>query len=349
MNKNSAVRPQQAGFSLLEVVIASSLLIGMLYAVTALSLSGTEAADLARRMTRASEVTKSIVDDMRLELVSSVRVFGNDAEGLANMGVFDISTAPSPLPENRLPTINTSGNVRADTTGNEITGNLLFFAKLAWSDRYVCASTNEYVVDVVRWVGYYLTPESGGPTAGTGLGLNLVRVESEPLVDATGIDRITDATDQAEVLLHLVNGTPDASGNSHARCQIVWQRGEMPAVLGTIRQIGPSSGVLSDTPIVGTGRADPFQIELKTTDPVTGMLYYRHHSVATNFAQPSFGVSQFAIQSSAGSGFPHGFETQIAGPSSARQVLLHLVVASTNRRGHTAWSNVQMVVDARDM
>ncbi|MCA8974759.1 MAG: hypothetical protein KDC98_08555 [Planctomycetes bacterium] len=337
-----------AGFTLVEVVISASLLIAMLYAVSTLSLSGAQAADLSRRLTRASEVTQEIVDDMRLELTSSVRLFGNDTEGIECMQRFDISGGPPPLGSLRLPTIDSGGSVRADTPGDEITGNVLIFAKLAWTDRFVCTSSAEYLVDVTRWVGYYLTPEAGGPMEGRPTGLNLVRVLSEPLIDAAGIDSITDSTDQAEFLLHLLNATPDAQGVRHAPCEIVWQRGALPSTVGTFRQIDPTNGSLSFTPILATGRADPFAVERAEPD-LTGILYYRHHSVATNYSQPSYGVGAFAVMDSAGDGFPHGFEVQIAGPSSARQVLLHLVVTSTNGTGHLAWSNVQVLVDARDI
>ena len=77
-----ASQPSDGGFSLVELLVGAVLLTTMLYAVATLSVSGTAAADLAQRMTRISEVSQEIVDDMRLELVSSVRVFGNDAEGM---------------------------------------------------------------------------------------------------------------------------------------------------------------------------------------------------------------------------------------------------------------------------
>ena len=337
-----------AGFTLVEMIIAAVLLAMMVFTVSTLAISGADAAEYSRRLTRATEVTQDIIDDMRLELISSVRMFGSDTEGSGNLAVFDLDDAPTPLGNLRLPTIDSSGTIRQDTVASQITGNTLFFTRLAWSDRFVCTSSNEYMVDVVRWVYYYLTPEDGGPRAGSAVGLNLVRVVSEPLIDGGTIDRITDPTDQSEVLLHLLEATPDALGVTHPPCQVVWLRGGLPLVVGTFRQINPADGTLSDTPIASTGRAFPWMI-LPRDEMVSGLMSYRHHSVATNFSRASFGVCQFAVQSAAGDGFPHGFETQVAGPSSARQVMLKLVAASTNRRGHTAWSNVQVVVDARDL
>jgi prepilin-type N-terminal cleavage/methylation domain-containing protein len=339
-------RPE--GFTLIELIIASTLLSMMVFAVATLSISGAEAQEYARRLTRATEITQDIVDEMRLELVSCVRVFGNDAEGTGNLALLDLDGAPVPLGNLRLPTVDANGEIRRDTSGAEITGNSLFFTKLAWSDRYQCTSGNEYLIDVFRWIYYYLTIEEGGPAAGSSIGLNLVRVVSEPLVDGSAIDSITDPVDQAELLLHLYNATPDALGATHAPCQVVWLRGGNPSLLGTLREIDPGDGSLSETPLSASGRPDPWQV-LRAEPVVQGLLSYRHHSVATNFAPASQGVNRYGIASASGAGFPHGFEVQIAGPSSARQVLLHLVVASTNRRGHTAFSNLQVVVDARDL
>lgn len=338
-------RTESAGFSLIELTIASILLTMMVFAVSTLSVRGGEAQEYARRLNRVTELTQDLLDEMRLELVSSVRVFGADAEGTANLALLDLTGSPTPLGGQRLPTIAPSEAPRPDTLGDEITGNSLFFAKLVWTDRFVCSSGEEYLVDVCRWIYYYLTPEEGGPDPSNPIGLNIVRIVSEPLVDAAAIDRIADATDQAELLVHLLNGTPDATGESHPPCEIVWQRGALPGALGTIRQID-LDGTLSDSPI--NGRNDPWDIQRRDA-AVRGLLAYRHHSIASVYALPSFGVGRYALSSTGGSGFPHGLEVQVVGPSSARQVLLHLVVSSTARRGHFAWSDMQVSVDTRDL
>lgn len=338
-------RSGSAGFSLIELTIASMLLSMMVFAVSTLSVRGGEAQEYARRINRVTELTQDLLDEMRLELVSSVRVFAADAEGAANLALLDVAGAPAPLGGLRLPTVAPNASPRPDTLGDEITGNSLFFAKLVWTDRFVCTSGEEYLVDVCRWVYYYLTPEEGGPDPANPIGLNIVRIVSEPLADAAAVDRISDPDDQEEVLVHLLNGTPDANGETHPPCEIVWQRGAMPAVVGTIRQID-LDGTLSDSPI--NGRNDPWDIQRR--DPaVRGMLAYRHHSIASVYSQPSFGVGRYGLLSTAGDGFPHGLEVQVVGPSSARQVLLHLVVSSTARRGYFAWSDMQVSVDTRDL
>lgn len=337
-----------AGFTLVEMIIASTLLSMMIYAVSTLAISGAQAQEYARRLTRATEITQDIVDEMRLEMVSCVRVFGNDSEGNGNLAVIDLDGAPTPLGNQRLPFLDANGMIQKDTAGNEISGNSLFFTKLAWSDRFLCNSGNEYMVDVYRWIYYYQTPEEGGPSPDNSIGLNLVRFMSEPLVDGSAIDGITDPVDQAEVLMHLHDATPDELGNTHSPCQVVWLRGGSAAVVGTFREINPADGSLSDDPLAASGRPNPWKV-MRSTQSLTGMLSYRHHSVASNYSPLNFGVGHYGVLSNTGAGFPHGFEVQVTGPSSARQVLLHLVVASTNRSGHTAMANVQVIVDARDL
>ena len=255
MNRSESKPSGAAGYSMIELVIASTLLALMIGVVASLTVSGGQAQEYARRLNRVTEITQSLIDDMRLELVSSVRVFGNDVEGAENLALLDLGGAPAPLGDMLLPTVAPTESIRADTTGNEITGNSMFFAKLAWSDQYVCTSTNEYLVDVYRWVYYYLTPEDSGPDPSHPIGLNIVRIVSEPLIDAASIDRIEDPLDQAEILLHLFNATADANGVTHDPAEAVWVRGALPSVVGTFRHIDSSDGSLSDTPL--SPRPDP--------------------------------------------------------------------------------------------
>lgn len=335
-----------SGFSLIELIVASALLSIMVLAVSTLSVSGADAQEYASRLNRVTELNQDMVDKMRLELVSSVRLFGNDAEGAGNLAMLDLVGAPAVLAGSRLPNVSPGVSIRTDTVGAEITGNSLFFTKLAWTDRFVCTSGNDYLIDIYRWVYYYLSPVNGGPAPGNGIGLNLVRVVSEPLADSSSVDRITDPADQAEVLLHLHDATADADGRVHDPCEVVWRRGGDPTAVGTFRQVEESDGSLWDDPV--GGRPDPWQI-LRAEPEIQGLLTYRHHSVASIYSPANFGVGRYGLVNTGGSGFPHGLEVQVVGPSSARQILLHLVLVSTTRRGRPAWSNMQVVVDSRDL
>ena len=68
----------------------------------------------------------------------------------------------------------------------------------------------------------------------------------------------------------------------------------------------------------------------------------------TNYAPANFGVGAFSVLDNSGDGYPHGFEVQIIGPSSGRQVLLHLIVVS-NLPGLLAGSNQKLIISTRDI
>jgi hypothetical protein len=103
-----------------------------------------------------------IADDIRLELVSSrARVRQRRRGQPATRRVLDLDGAPVPLPGSlRLPCARRQRHdPEATPSGHEITGNSLFFTRLAWSDPFPLRTAgNEYLVDVYRWVYYYQTP-----------------------------------------------------------------------------------------------------------------------------------------------------------------------------------------------
>ena len=342
-------RPSTArdgGFSMVEVIVAATILILLVLMVTTLMISGSDAAKLAERSNRATEVAQDLVDNLRTEVRSAVRIFTNDATGLAYRSRLESWTGSAPIATSVLPTLAVDDTFRTDTAGTNKTGNEMLFARHSWSAEFLTTSGKTYRYDVLRIVRYFLKTEDGGPRTGSPWGLNLVHWVSEPMVDGTQIDGITTVADQKEVLLHLRNGTADKLGKKHPGVQIVWRMGQDPAATGTLRQV-KNDGTLSNTPL--TPRPVVWSILRDQTKSSAGMLFYRHHSIATNFSLPSYHIPKYGIVNNTTPGYPHGFEVQVIGPSSARQVLVRLVVVSTNRSGHIAHSEVQTVLGARDL
>jgi len=149
-------KPAAAGFTMVELIVTAALLGGLVYAVSTLSLTGTESMDYARRLNRVTEITHEMVDQVRTEMMSCARVFGNDTEGLENLALLDLTGAPTRIASSRLPTISPDAVIQPDTAATQIAGNSLFFTRLAWTDRFECTSGEEYLVDVYRWLYYYL-------------------------------------------------------------------------------------------------------------------------------------------------------------------------------------------------
>lgn len=338
-------RSRQSGFSLVEVVIAATIFMVLALVVSSLVVSGSDAQDLGRRIAKMTEIAQEVTDEVRLQLVSSARLYGNDTEGQAVMGLLDLSSSPVPSSVRRLPTIDADGPFRQDSVGDEITGNTILFAYLAWRDRFLCTSGREYLVDVYRLVHYYTAPVGTGPAAGVRGGLDLVQFVSEPLADGDAIDNIADADDRVEVLQHLLTASPDVENKQRDPIQVVWLRAGDPTATGTLRQID-DDGTLSDTVLPTTGRPDPWAI-LAGRDGASALLDYRRASVASNFDLVAPGISRFAVRDDA-AGFPHGLEVQVIGPTSARQLMLHLVLVDTTRKGPPAWSQMQTILTAHD-
>ncbi len=339
-------RHRQSGFSLVEVIIATTIFMGLVLVVSTLAISGSDAQDLSRRIAHMTEMAQEVSDDLRLELVSSVRLYGNDTDGNALLGELDMTVFPPPITVRRLPTIDLDGPFRQDSNSDQITGNALMFATLAWRDRFRCTSGNEYIVDVFRLTHYYMSPIDGGPATNKRGGLDLVRFVSEPLIDADAIDHISDTTDKAEVLLHFLESSPDVDGVAHAKAEVVWLRTGTPGAVGTLRQIDEDDGTLSNSVIAGSGRPDPWKI-LPSPAGAQRLLGYRRGSIASNFDLVAPGISRFAVRDDV-NGFPHGLEIQIIGPTASRQLLLHLVMMDGGMRGAPAWSQIQTVIMAHD-
>ena len=333
----------QAGMTLIEMIMAVVILLVLSGLVTNMVISGRAAQDYADRLRRVTEVAQEILDDIQGELREVVRIFGDDALGQAYTAKIQAWPQAVPIQSAKLPVLSLGATMKKDVAGAEITGNTLLFARHGWADTFTCTSTNTYRVDVYRIIGYYPKVESGGPNPSVPWGLNLCKWTSEPLVSGTQIDAITDPTDQAEVLLHLRNSSPDDAGATHASANVVWMLGADPAVAGTFRQT-QTTGSLTDAPNTWTiGRADNMSS--------SNMLAYRHYSVASNYSQANMGVSRFGIRNDlagSGVGFPHGFEIQTVGPAAARKILLHLVLVTTNMAGLKAYFDAQVVLSVRE-
>lgn len=338
-------RNRTAGFTLVELALSAVILVVMVLVIGNLAATGTKAQEYAKRLNRVTEIGQDIADTLRLDLLSCVKLFGSSESAVPLLQYLDLEGCPSPLDGTRLPLVSSTVELVPDTGVTQSVGNSLFFGRLAWVDRYQCASGNAYLVDVHRWVHYYLTPEGAGPRPGFAHGLNLVRFLSEPMADAEQVAAIPTA-DRAEVLQHLHAATPDAEGAVRDPVRLVWNRTPV-AGEGLFREI-QGNGSLSTSPSTGTWKVRSAE------GPPRGILSYRHHSVATNFCrfdgeQSAAGVARWCQPSFDGMGFPHGFEVKVGGPSSGRKVAVNLVLVSTHVGGQLAWYRIQPVFDVREI
>jgi len=340
-----AGRAAQRGFSLIEVMVTLVILVAVVVVVSSLAVQSAKTQSYADRVGRATEMNQEILDQFRLDLLSSVRLFENNDLGAAYRDMLDNSGKP--CVSRCLPTLRANGSFRKETTTGELTGNSMLFARHAWTDEVQVSSGRKFRTDIYRIVYYYLASEGYGPTPGSSIGLNLCRWVSEPLIDGHQIDDINDPVDREEVLDHLYSMTPDVLGDvRRSRAEVVWYLAQDPTVTGTFRQVAPG-GLLSDK--AGSSRGGKWKVLRDPIWSADGLLHYRHFSVATNYALQSTGVARYSVMDNTGSGFPHGFEVQCIGPSSGRQVLIQLSLSSTRRAHLPASSTLHSIVTCRDL
>ncbi len=335
------------GFTIIEMVIAAATLLVLSMMVTQLTISGQDAHQYSIRLGRITEISQRAIDGIKQDVRAAVRVFGNDALGLAYRSHLEPWSGFDPIGSTTLPSIQSAVGFGKDVFGSEKTGNELLFARHAWADVFQCNSGKSYRVDIYRVERLYLRVEGSGPNTPSGA-LNVCKWTSEPMASAAQIDLIADPTDRTEVLLHLHNATPDAVGDEHDAVYVVWKFAENPALTGTFRQI-LTDGWLSDTPLAP--RSATWQIEQSDQLSNPGLFFTNQHSVAANDSPLVHGLSRFAIRDDSagmGSGFPHGLEFQVVGSSAARKILIHLTTISKNQHGLTAQFDIQVIVSVRE-
>ncbi|MHC4851788.1 MAG: type II secretion system protein [Planctomycetota bacterium] len=336
------------GFTLVEVLIVLVITVFLVSTMANLIITTGDAAKYDERMARATEVNQEIINDLRTDLLATVNLFESGPVGDGYFDALDKDPSSPPLGTSALPTVIINGTFAKETTSGAMTGNVLMFAGQAWTTEFTCTSSNSYLVDVYRIHCFYLTKEDGGPKPGTAVGLNLTKFVGEPLADRNQIDAIVDPVDQGEVLTHLLTGSADAQGDTHPPVKLVWRRGRDITELDAMGEIDPFTGMISSTP-VAPRPPGAWRILREPPKSSSGLLHYRHFSLASNYGARRFGVARFGLKSSGGDGFPHGFEVQIVGPSSSREVLVHISIVSTNHKGTRAHSDLRTTMFVQDV
>ena len=133
-NHNRGSRSSESGFSLLEVTIASIMLLMLAWLVATLSLDGMRAQKYSERTARVTEITQDVIDDIQRSLGSAVGMFGGGVIGQGYLDAIDLGGMPLPIRSSRIPTFDVGGRLERDRGGAVRTGNELFFARYAWTE-----------------------------------------------------------------------------------------------------------------------------------------------------------------------------------------------------------------------
>ncbi len=341
------------GMTFVEVLIAASILIVIVGVIARTTILAKDASQMAVSQGKITILAQKELLSIRDALRASVHLFQRDTQGNTYWSKVDLGSAAA-LNSSTLPKIAAFGVFGKDTPSNRKTGNLLFFAKavvpfptpeeiVQWHD--YCDATgqpgkknslDDVRLDIYRFTAYFLRKVPTDFKPGSPRGLDLAAWVSVPFADWKRFQDL-DPSIQADVLEAL--STPQVG----KKIDYLWTPGEdFDSAFAEI-QSGPTLQAI--TPSSHPGWKIP-------SDPAytrTVTFERKRISVATNWAQKNYGLAKFAILQSTGDGYPHGFEVQIIGPASARQVLVHLTLIGQGGRGHSPWVDIQDVVTCHDL
>jgi hypothetical protein len=330
MNRFEPIHPgRRSGITLLEAMVVAtffSFLSVAAFQALSSTFDATQRLDAVNRVQVRSQV---VLDRVAAEAAESVRIYGNDPEGLAVLSLLE-GVSGEMLPDSGLPTVLSNGIIEKDQSGTIDTGNCLVFLKACLPYALKSTTTNEEVrrVDVYRFAAVYLKNKEPGSPLDRPDGLDLVLFRSEPMADWSQVSEIVDPIEQGR----LVTALRDDRG--------------VRLLIDTRRDIADAFARIDTS---GTIDPNPPSLVIKA-NPVKGRMSLfpqGHLSVATNAAPKNHGVGRLSPRLNTGSGFPHGFEVRIIGTPNSRRIYGHLTVALRKRQDRF-YADLDSVAVARD-
>ncbi|PIE23527.1 MAG: hypothetical protein CSA62_06705 [Planctomycetota bacterium] len=326
--------------SLLEVIIVVALMFAISAVVSGLALGSTRAEGYVQRSVQLTGATQDLIEMVRKDVSGSTHFFVNDAAGLSYWQRLDRSAANAYSA--RLPKLSATGIFKKDLFGNEKSGNALLFGLLERSDIFDCGNPSGHTVrvDIYRFVAYYLHRIDGGAPGSKVDGLELIKWVSVPVADMSQVEGVTDSIELENLLKHFYQGSNPVDSNlPYPAVRYLWRQSEpIASAFHAIKADG------SFVPVPATWLI-PMDVKRSKLD----LLSRNDFSIASNQAGSSRGIGRFGLVNLTGNGFPHGFETQIVGPASARQILMHLTTVSGKGLGLRSWGDVLGVAETRDL
>ena len=134
---------------MIEMVIATMMLLVLSFLVTSMIMSGNAAQKYADRLGRVTEITQEILDDMSYELQEAVRLFEDTMQGNAYLARLQPWPEAPPIASSRMPRFKVSGILDKDLAGTEATGNDFLFVRHAPPLGAPC-SAPELVIAVIQ-------------------------------------------------------------------------------------------------------------------------------------------------------------------------------------------------------
>lgn len=306
---------RQDGFTLIETMVSLAIFSVIALAVSTFVIDSQRVNYAVEAQTEASVMGQGALDDLRWKLEQSRRIIDR---GSGILELVDLSGAPRPAGEIRLPKIEPNGSLtpRAGRKDNpfhvESVGNAILFVEAEPPYR---EPRSGRLVDLYHFVLYYVAERdgNGAKIAHMPYWLDLVRVESATYADFQQVDGLPE-----ELQRDVVNGL------ARAGVTLAWDANSPPE--GAFSRLAggrvvhppeprhkiPAKKIESAVPGLGHGQRIAGNMAF-TIAPNAGELPIRQK--VPEFAQPS-------------DGFPMGFEVVIAGPGHGRKVMVRIVIAA---------------------
>jgi prepilin-type N-terminal cleavage/methylation domain-containing protein len=302
------------GLTLVEMMISIAIFSVIALAITTFIIDSVKVNGTVQAETDAVVLSQQSLDDLRWRLEQSRRLLDADSGFLP---MFDLSAAPVPAGEVRLPKVVANASLTPRAGGKDLpfdasaVGNALLFVEALppWKE----PSTGR-LVDLYRFVLYYVSKGAGEATLGhMPFWLDVTRVESVPYADFQQVDSLGGelANKAIEGLVARgVNYAWDAGAPAGAAFSKL-ANGEIVTPPEPNHRIQPKTTVTA-VPGLGAGERAAGMMTYSIA-PNAGEIPI--HTVVPRFANPA-------------DGFPNGFEVLIAGPSHGRKVMVRMVIAA---------------------
>ena len=298
------------GLTLIEMMVSLAIFSVIALAAMTFIVSSLKVNYTVEAQADTSNMGQQALDQLRGSLAQSKKLLDLDTGFLE---IIDMTTAPAPVCEIRLPKIEPNGSLtpRAGSKDGAFTkssvGNAILFveAQPPFQD-----PKTKRLIDRYRFVLYYVA-KAEGRIAHVPYALDLVRVESTPYADFTQVDAL-EGDIETDVIAAL-----EKAGIGYA-----WDPGA-PAIAAFSRLSGARlvvppepkhrivpANIASALPGIGRKMRGAGMIGYSIA-PNDGEVPIR--TVVPKFAQPA-------------DGFPNGFEVLVTGPGHGRKVLVRMVL-----------------------
>ena len=268
------------------------------------------------------------LNGLRLRISQSRCIYQNDAYGNALWARLVIPPEHPVLSTTRLPVIRETGSLSPSQGASggfdaASVGNALLFTEAEGH-----ASAGSRWIDLYRPRAYYLSKTSAVNVARRGYAYDLTEWVGRKYADYSELVG-ADASVYAALISQGITEAWNSAGTTAGT---------------TVYTLSPGGGLTAQL-------APSLQAQaVKSATHVVGSSGDTHYAVAFNNA-PDFGIQdtvpEYALASSAGDGFPNGFETAIVGSTGGRKILLRIVLVAEGYGGRYS-QGLELVAAARN-